>query len=499
MRKLNIGRAGAAALALACVCVPASAEVVFDAADTTGPRTGGFGCFAWAGLKAGYAEFDNLAIRYVRLTRDADSWADMQAFRTFCSARGIKWVYTLWQAPAQFKDGANMLKDPAGFARHWKDVVAELDAHACRPEYVDLMNEPDSKGVWSTGIGPSEMNALIKAVRKEFDLAGYFNVSVAAPNLTSMSDWSGPKQYFAAMDEEATRSLTAFATHPWGDDVARAGCRGGADCQALAWPGFGASARAKDPAKPLWILEYATRQYSYDGMAYPDPDKVGGYNASFSMPYAVRTYENTLSFLNLGATVPFYWDDADHPGSSKQWGWLDEKGNKKPIYETLRALYPKVAPGSTVLKAVGQDSVIYAGAFAHDSTIVVGLANCRKAAHEATVRIRGAAELAFLDGVAVETETRFDPAQKTADKARVAARTLAFARSADGSWSARASLPGYSVLTVRLRRTASAVGLPPVSAGVKAPSVVGAARDALGRLRPASAADPARAIRLPIP
>lgn len=465
---------------MVCALTAARADVEFDAADTSGTRTGGFGCFAWAGLKAGYLTFDDLAIRYVRLTRDADSWADMQAFRAFCTARGIKWVYTLWQAPAQYKDAGNMLKDPAGFARHWKDVVADLDVHGCRPEYVDLMNEPDSKGVWSTGIAPSEMNLLIKAVRRELDLAGFFGVAVAAPNLTSMSDWSEPKKYFDAMDAEAVENLAAFATHPWGDDVARAGCRGGGDCLAQVWSGFGGNARAKDAAKPIWILEYATRQYSYDGMVYPDPDKVGGYNVSFSMPYAVRTYENTLAFMNLGATVPFYWDDADHPGSSKQWGWLDEKGNKKPVYETLRAIYPHVPSGSAVLKAARRDTAVYAGAYAKDSTLVLGLANGRNSPREIRVRFRGAGSLEFLEGTAVETETRNPPALKTPDKARVLARKMEFSREADGSWSALAALPGHSVLTVRLRQRAvpTAVGRPdPMPAR---PALSGL-RDARGR------------------
>ncbi len=433
-------------------------DIGVDVAAISG-RTGGFGCFAWAGQKAGYAEFDALAIRYVRTTRDNDSWTDFRTFRAFCEQRKIQWVYTLWQAPSAYKDGSNMLKDPAGFARYWKDVVAELDAHQCRPEFVDLMNEPDSKGVWSTGITPAAMNILISAVRREFDLAGYFNVGIAGPNLTSMSDWSGPKDYFQAMDADAVKALSAFASHPWGDDVARAGCQGGADCTTQTWPAFGETARAKDPGKPIWVLEYATRQYTYDGIAYPDPDKVGQYNASFTMPYAVRTYENTLAFLNLGVTVPFYWDAADAPGSSKQWGYLDERGARKPIYETLKALFPHVAAGSAILKTI-QDSALYAGAYLHDTDMTLAIANDSKTLRTATVRFTHAGpSLSMAGAIAVETAERKDPALKQADVSIVSAKALSLIDAGDGAYTLRVLVPGYSVLTVSLIRKAAATGV----------------------------------------
>lgn len=440
----------------------------FDLADTSGSRTGGFGCFAWARMKAATAEFDNLGIKYVRLTRDDDSWSDLQAFRAYCSARGIKWVYTLWNAPQAYRDGANLLKDPAGFAKYWKDQVAELDAHQCRPEFVDLMNEPDSKGVWSTGISPADMNTLIKTLRQELDLAGFAKVGIAAPNLTSMSDWSGPQAYFQAMDQGAVGSLAAFATHPWGDDVARSDCSGGADCLAKTWPGFGLTAKAKDPAKPLWILEYATRQYTYDGTVYPDPDKVGQYNASFSMPYAVRTFENTLAFLNLGATIPFYWDAGDDPGSSKQWGYLDEKGAKKPVYEILKALYPHIPVGSRVLKAGSQDSALYAGAYLSDSGVTLGIANDSKSDRQLDLRlIHAGSPLAFQQGIAVEISQRGDPAKKQPDQCRVVPVTLPLTKVGEGSYSLHVSLAGYSTLTVLLKST-------PVSGILAGPSPSGA-------------------------
>jgi hypothetical protein len=430
---------------------PARADIRFNLADSAGV-TGGFGVFAWASMKAAIAEFDNLSIRYVRLTRDNDSWADLQAFRAFSSARGIQWVYTLWQAPDQYRSGG-MLSDPAGFARFWKDMVADLDAHQCRPEFIDLMNEPDSKGVWSTGISPANINTLIKDVRQELDAAGFRNVGIAAPNLTSMSDWSDPKGYFNALDGEAVKSLSAFATHPWGDDVAGSGCLGGSDCQARAWAGFGGSAVAKDPAKPRWILEYATRQYVYDGIGYPDPDKVGQYNASFTMPYAVRVFENTLSFLNLGATVPFYWDAGDHPGSSKQWGYFNEHGNKKPVYETLRALFPHVPAGSAVIRPLQQDSGLYAGAFTRDTGVTVAVANDSKTPRDAVLRLQSGAALSLIRSIAVETAQRNDPGLKLADQARVGDKALTLVPEPGGAYSLKVSLPGYSTLTVLLRRS----------------------------------------------
>src|SRR4051812_39377474 len=124
----------------------AKADLVFDAgaaANAGANKVGGFGAFIWSTDKPGLPELDSLNIKFVRTTWDGEAWSSMQTLREGCAKRGIKYVYTLWDAPASYTDGA-MLKDPYGFAAYWKDQVAMLGTHNIRPDYIDLMNEPDS-------------------------------------------------------------------------------------------------------------------------------------------------------------------------------------------------------------------------------------------------------------------------------------------------------------------------------------------------------------------
>ena len=58
-----------------------------------------------------------------------------------------------------------MLNNIPGFATWWKDEVDYLYTNGMPVEYIELMNEPDSWGAWSTGITYSDYNLLVKDLR----------------------------------------------------------------------------------------------------------------------------------------------------------------------------------------------------------------------------------------------------------------------------------------------------------------------------------------------
>jgi len=417
-------------------------EIAFDIGEVMHTFEG-FGTHIWADMRHGAAELETLNIKYVRITKDWTSWDDMKQFRALTDRLGIKWLYVLWHAPAELTENG-MLVDPDGFAEHWRDLVADLDRHGVRPHYVDLMNEPDSGGGWGTGIAPATYNRLVKRVRSELDDAGFEDVGIVGPGVTHL-DWDKHNtQWFSALDEEAVADLVAFSTHSWDDgDLGH----GGASHLETAWPDFRDSADLKDPGKPKWITEYATKETVFHGVRYPHPDKTGGYSAAFSGPYAVRVFENTLAHLNNGANILFYWCAED---KGKAWGYVDSKGFRKPIYYTLKALYPKIPLGARVVKPPEQkDAAVYAGAFLKGTRLVVGLANDGTVAQRRRLRLENAHEgFSIVESVAYEVQSAGDPSTESPGVGRVVDKNLAFVSDGAGEFYVDVTLPADSTLTL---------------------------------------------------
>jgi hypothetical protein len=339
-----------------------------------------------------------------------------------------------------------MLQDVGGFAAHWRNLVADLDRHGMRPHYIDLMNEPDSGGGWSTGITPEDYNTLVKQVRSELDSAGFADVGIVGPGLTNM-DWDRHNsRYIAALDDDAISCLAAFASHAWDDGSI---CSGGATCVLQTWPDFGDSVNARDPDKPKWVTEYATKETTFHGITYPHADYTGGYSVAHTMPYAARVYETTLAHLNSGANVAFYWCAQD---GGKAWGYVDAKGNKKPIYYSLMSLCPKIPVGARVVAPPDQTlSALYCGAVVDGTRVVVGIANDSTAEQSSTIRLLNApAPLRIEEAVACVLDRRGDPDAEIADTAKLVERCLTLTDSDDGSCRFDVTLPPDSTLTVTL-------------------------------------------------
>lgn len=421
-----------------------SPEIRFDLARLA-QRVGGFGVHHLsAGQWASAAEFANLNITHVRFSQDWSSWEDLATLRRQSGAQGIKWLLVKWAPPPEMMGEDKALKDIAGYARLWVDTVREFDRHGCRPEYLDLVNEPDY-----FGIPPAPYNELVKAVRRSLDAAGFRDVGIAGPGVTHVGE-ANARRYVDALDDEAVRSLAVWATHGW-EDVS-------VDTTDRRSAAFAAACRARDPEKPVWYSEYATWSRAFHGVRYPDSDTESrNYCGSFTMPYAVRVYENTLALFNHGVAVPFYWCSEDGLDDRKQWGFIGPRGEKKPVYHALRALYGEVRPGSRVVAPPPDlgSLTLYAGAFLDDGEprkprVVVALANSSAETRQAVVRLANApAGLKCVRADRVVIERWGDRDKGIPDVARTDHDPVPVRRSG-GRCELRVTLPRDSALTVIL-------------------------------------------------
>jgi len=374
----------------------------------------GFGSQIWDFGPDTVRVCNDLNVRYVRVSSTS---AAVQA-----SAAGLNVLLLRWSAPAEWLDGDNelMTQYVDDYAVLWANTVADLAAGGRAPDYIELSNEPD--GDWNTYISPGNYNTLVKLTRAELDARGLFDVGIVGPGLTHL-DWNNHNStWIGALDAQAVASLAAWGTHTWDDGSL---CDGGASCIHENWPDFGDSADARDPPLPKFITEFATKENTFHGVTYPQPDLFRDYSATNSMPYAVRVYENALALLNHGAHVPFIWQATDQDWEQKGWGLIDLAGNPKPVFYALQTWWPTVPVGASVIDVGDQSaSLIYAGAFVKDDRLVIGLANDSAAACGKTLRVTGAASVQIVAAPACLLDHQGDPATQDPDTAQVIQQSL---------------------------------------------------------------------------
>jgi hypothetical protein len=413
-------------------------------------------------------KLEQLNIRYVRLTRQG-TWEQMRSLRELTDRLSIEWVYTVWSAPGELSDEKGMLEDLPGFTRWWVEQVEALTREGMKPRYVELMNEPDSMGHWSTGIAPEAYNSVVKAIRKALDERGFLDIGIVGPGLAHL-DWGQHNTtWIEALDVHGIESLAAWSTHSWDDGDL---CRGGASCIERQSRPFQSVTRGQDGRKPVFVTEYGSKETEYQGGRYPNPastvwcaDADHGrryYSVTNTVAYAVRLYENSLALLNSGANVPFVWQLADEVSElnelGKSWGLIDIEGRPKPAFVALTTLCPTLPIGARVVRAPDQSSNrLYASVFVHEDDIVVAISNDVNVSRTSTIRLRNVAgRLEVGNAVAFEMERRGDPATMEPDIGRIVERRLPpVIRDGGGDHLFHVSLPASSTLTVVLRRSPS--------------------------------------------
>lgn len=399
-----------------------------------------------------------LNIKWVRVENVAESAGQFQMAQTraLTDSLGIQWIYMAWSAPPAFITSQGRLRDDriVNFAAWWASHVASLYNIGIPVEYIELMNEPDSGGQWSTGITGAQYNQLLPLVRAELDAfdgsdgqPDLREVGIVGPGLSSMT-WANPVAYISAISAANAAHLDMWSTHTWVDDHYNNCSPEGGRCLEIHWPNFAGIATLRNPNIPKITTEHASKQFTYHGVTYPSPDETGGYNATNAIPYAVRCYENMLGILNAGATVPMIWQLIDEPtevfNKDKAWGLIDLDGAAKPVYGALKTLAGEIPVGACVLTPQSQHGVIYAGAFLHDDRLVVGLANGSAAPQSTLVALDQVSCLEIVEARAFVLSQAGDPATQTPDVGVEEARTL----TVNPDFSVPVDLPANSTLTI---------------------------------------------------
>lgn len=440
--------------------------VTFDISNTSHEFMG-FGAHIWGyGNTASYPKLESyrqqalqeLNIKYVRIENhnESASTAAMQRTRAVTDDLGIDWIYMTWIAWCCM-DGSNMLNNIGGFADFWVSHVANLYSNGMPVEYIELMNEPDSGGVWSTGITFSDYNLLVKDLRPKLDTAGLSGVGIvgAGPASITVCD-----DYINALDVTGIASMAAWSTHSWGS-------ADGLESESRAALYLTTPGDAADPTLPKFVTEYATHETTFHGITTDPGDNYGiwdvtevfpYYATSNRQPYAVRTYENTLGLLNGGANAPFIWQLNDEPtetitGSKrKSWGGLDLWGDPKPVYGALKTLYPKIPVGAMVVTPPNQSSnSMYTGAFVDGSTIVIGISNESSSSKSSTITLTNApTNLMVREALAFEPIYWGVISNGDPDVGRIFYKNPNLVQTTPGVYTLDVTLVGDSTLTVVL-------------------------------------------------
>ena len=301
--------------------------------------------------------FHELGIKYIRVKREDENWDDILALRAATSRLGIKWIYSLDAIPVEFLNDYGKLTDVKGFAGWWAEEVDELLYQDVPADYIELLDAPDILRGDSLALTSDLYNELIHATRAELDLRDFQDVAIIGPGLSSSDINNDMETWYMDLDQAGFDMLPFWSVHNRANKPAgkQAGAALGSLLDYL---------DRIDSRKPLLVTTFATSATKFNGIQYPDPnqyDLLGNlntfdtyyYSATFTLPYALRVYSNTLDLLKHKQVVPFLYQLYDAPADVKykkrSWGLLDLNGGAKPIFTLLSHLMKKVPQRSELV------------------------------------------------------------------------------------------------------------------------------------------------------
>lgn len=360
----------------------------------------GFGAQIWAGDARGHAALTEIGARYARLQHSVnfftfptqpptdsnlvadDNFTDMKNYiavnfngaggsepwhlpnvkntQNWANANGVELIINEFQIAYSFLNTQNtqMLTNRVDdYATFWGAMLSYLDDNNVRPDYIELANEPD--GTWNGRITSTDYNALATQTRNVLDAHGFSDVGIVGPGLSQLGDTS----WVNALDSTSVNSLAGWSAHAWDDTL-------GIDSRAQI---FENAVDAKDPNKPVFITEYATKITTFNGTGYGPPDSGG--DAADQSVFAVQVFNNTLSLVNHGAGALILWEAADQSWSSKRWGLKRLDGTNRPTIVAMNTLFDLLPDDATVLEQIWNDPEVTIAGFLKDGKLIVGLAN----------------------------------------------------------------------------------------------------------------------------
>lgn len=350
-------------------------------------------------------------------------WDRIRYLRAVRDAQKLSVVLVTFDVPACWADQERRIKPEhaASFAALWAAAVRAYADEGLKPDYIELFNEPDCK--WSGGCAPETYNRIVTLVRERLDRQSLADVKIVGPG-TANIDRDDDNPWVKALDDQGRAAHGAWSTHGWEwrntDDPGHV--------RRSFTNGFMQSVRGIDPGmtKPIFITEFATKATGFHGVEYASQGKQYRDTTADQPAYAVRVFENALSFLNGGASVLLHWQAADQWWEDAAWGLvgrLEDSYPRRPVFAALQALFPALPVGTRVVETEQADTGPYAAAFrCPDNRLVLALVNEDKAAVRVNVVISGNRPLTlrqsrrFVDGkLATEDVARPVPCPFVAD------------------------------------------------------------------------------------
>jgi len=301
--------------------------------------------------------FNELGIKYIRVKREGENWDDILALRASTSRLGIKWIYSLDEIPLEFQDEYGKLGDVKGFAGWWAEEVDELLYQDVPADYIELVDKPDIIRGDSSALTSDLFNALVHETRTELDLRDFQDVSIIGPALSSPTLEGDNETWYMDLDQTGFEMLAFWSVHVW-DHQHRSGDL------SVTMDRFLNYLDRIESRKPVLVNAFATSATNFNGTQYPDPaeyDVLGNlntfetyyYSASFTLPYALSVYSNTLDLLKYRDVIPFLYQLYDAPADVKykkrSWGLLDLNGVEKPVFTLLSNLMKEVPKRATII------------------------------------------------------------------------------------------------------------------------------------------------------
>ncbi|NQV16508.1 hypothetical protein HQ531_13685 [bacterium] len=303
--------------------------------------------------------FNELGVKYIRVKRVSDNWDDILALRGSTQRLHIKWIYSLDAIPANFTNEYGQLVDIEGFAGWWAEEVDELLYQEVPADYIELLDVPDIAPGDSLPMSSDTYNALVHATKEELTLRGFDQVGIVGPGLSTPGISGDMETWYMDLDEQVFETLDFWTVQMWENRIDD-------ENLSVAFNQLTEYLDTIESRKPIFVSEYASTETNFGKIQYPDPgayDQQGNlstfktyyYSASFTMPYALRVYSNTLDLLKQAAVIPFIYQMYDAPADVKfkkqSWGLLDLNGEAKPVFTLLANLMKRIPDNASVVKA----------------------------------------------------------------------------------------------------------------------------------------------------
>jgi len=351
---------------------------------------------------------NDLDVKYIRVKRESDNWDNILALRSASGRLGIKWIYSLDAIPVSFLNEFGQLIDIEGFADWWAEEVDELYYQEVPADFIELLDSPDLFRGDSISMNADTYNALIYATREQLDLRGYEQVGIVGPGLSTPETSGELETWYMDLDQAAFDELDYWTVQLWEDRFAS----GNLDAALNQYSEF---LNNIDSWKPTFVSAYATSKFVYGELRYPNPSQydIDGnlnsfetyyYSASFSLPYGLRVYSNTLDILKYPQSTPFIYQLYDAPADvkfkKKSWGLLDLNGVPKPAFALLSSLTKRIPKKAKIIPAKYEPvKGLNALGFSNHERIILTLANEELESRSIQVVLKGAdRSLEFIRG-----------------------------------------------------------------------------------------------------